>query len=242
MSSDNIAVELETREVLHKGLNGLRKQGLVPAVIHDHGKPSLHVQGDFIKLTKIYSKAGKHHPVELKIGNAQHLALIKDVDFEPTKRLIRHVVFQAVKRDEKVEAEIPISFEEVEIPAEKASLMVLKQLDHVEVEALPRNLPDEIKVDPSTLAEVGDRLTVADLKVPEGVTILAEPETQIAVVEMPRDQIAEADAAAEALAEDAGTEEVEAEHGEDTPQDTQAEETRPGGKLQKEPKPNEEQS
>jgi large subunit ribosomal protein L25 len=84
-------------------------------------------------------------------------------------------------------------------------LLVLKQLDHVEVKALPKNLPDELVVDPSTLAEVGDHLTVADIKVPEGVTILTPLESSLAVVEMPKDQIAEANAIAAEQAETAGT-------------------------------------
>lgn len=205
MAGDSIKVDLEKREVLRKGLSGLRQKGQVPAVIHDHGKQSMHVSGDYLKLVKIYSAAGKHHPVELNVGGKQHLAMIKDVDFEPTKRRMRHVVFQAIQQNEAVEAEVPIVFSEVDIPAEKVSLMVLKQLDHVLVKALPRDLPDELIVDPSTLAEVGDKLSVSDLKAPDGVTILTEPDMQIAVVEMPKDQIAEADAAAESLAEDAAT-------------------------------------
>lgn len=204
MSNDKIAIELQEREVLRKRLALLRKQGLVPAVIHDHGSDSIHVMGDYMQLTKVFQSAGKHHPVELKVAGKQHLAMIKDVDFEPAKHRLRHIVFQAIKQNEEVEAEVPVVFkEDAEIPAEKVSLMVLKQLDHVQIKALPKDLPDELVVDPSTLAEVGDSLTVADLVVPTGVTILTEPETQIAMVEMPKDQIAEADAAAAALAEDA---------------------------------------
>jgi large subunit ribosomal protein L25 len=212
MSSDTILVELEKREVIGKGLAKVRAAGQVPAVIHDHGNESIHVQGDFLKLVKTYAAAGKHHPVQLKVGGKEHLALIKDVDFDPAKHKMRHVVFQAIKQNEETEAEIPVVFlAEAEIPAERVSLLVLKQVDHVEVKALPRDLPDELVVDPSTLAEVGDSLTVADLKVPEGVTILTAPETQIAIVEMPKDQIAEADAAAASLAEDAGKPEEEEE-------------------------------
>lgn len=206
MSDETITVELKEREVLGKGLAKLRADGTVPAVIHDHGKPSMHAQGDYMKLTKVYSQAGKHHPVEVKIGGKQRLAMIKDVDFEPAKRRMRHVVFQAIKQNETVEAEIPVVFKaEVEIPAEKASLLVLKQLDHVLVKALPKALPDELVVDPSTLTEVGDHLTVADIPVPEGVTLLTPLESSLAVVEMPKDQAAEADAAAAALADDAAT-------------------------------------
>jgi large subunit ribosomal protein L25 len=204
MATQDIAVELEERTVIGKGLQKLRQKGHVPAVIHDHGRPSLHVAGDFIKLTKVYEQAGKHHPVQLHLGKKQQLAMIKDVDFEPTKHRMRHVVFQAIKQDEKVTAEIPLVLTGDEIPAEKMSLLVLTHLDTIEVEALPNKLPDQLEVDATTLAEVGDKLSVADIKVPEGVTILTEPEQTIATVEMPKDQIAEADRAQEELAADKG--------------------------------------
>lgn len=205
MSNDTIVVDLQKRDVVRKRLGGLRAEGSIPAVIHNHGQESIHVMGDFRALSKVFAAAGKHHPVELKVDGKQHLALIKDVDFEPVKHQMRHVVFQAIKQNEEVEAEIPVVFkEDAEIPAEKTSLMVLKQLDHVQVKALPKDLPDELVVDPSTLAEVGDSLSVADLKIPAGVTLLTEPDIQIAIVEMPKDQIAAADESAASLAEDAG--------------------------------------
>ncbi len=217
MSNDTIAVELQERTVMRKGLRGLRASGLIPAVIHDHGKASIHVMGDFVQMHKVYSAAGKHHPVQLTVGKQQHLALIKDVDFEPAKHRMRHIVFQAIKQDEETEAEVPIAYKEIEIPAEKASLLVLKQLDRVQVKALPKDLPDELVVDPGKLAEVGDHLTVADLEVPEGVTVLTDPILQIAIVEMPKDQAAEADAAAAALADDAGAPDAAEETTEETP-------------------------
>lgn len=205
MSSDKIAVELTKREIVGKGLGKLRSEGEVPGVVHNHGKDSTHVTGDFLKLTKAFSKAGKHHPVELKIDDKQQLAMIKDVDFDPRKHNIRHIVFQSIKQNEKVSAEVPVVFEGEEIPAEKAGLLLLPQLDVVQVEALPKNLPDQLVADATVLSEVGDRLYVSDLKVPDGVEIITEAETSLAVVEMPKDQIAEADAAAASLAEDQAT-------------------------------------
>ena len=210
MTSQDISLELKNRDVVRKRLAGLRKDGNVPAVVHNHGNDSILVEGEAAAVAKVYAQAGKHHPVQLTVDGKKHLALIKDIDREPTKNRIRHVVFQAIKQNEAVEAEVPVAFkEDVEIPAEKVSLMVLKQLDTVQVKALPKDLPDQLFVDPSVLAEVGDNLTVADLVVPNGVTIMAEPEQTIAVVEMPKDQIAEANAAAEALAEDAGKPDAE---------------------------------
>ena len=203
MTSANIVLNLEERTVLGKGLKGLRKDGRVPAVLHNHGKESVHVTVDFIAITKAYAQAGKHHPVDLTIGTTKQLAIIKDVDFEPAKHLVRHVVFQSLKQNEKTTAEIPVVLVGDEIPAQKKSLLILTQLDVVEVEALPRDLPDQLTVDATTLSEVGDKLHVSDITAPKGVVILTDGETQIATVEMPKDQIAEADAAAADLAADA---------------------------------------
>lgn len=184
---------------MRKKLNNLRRDDLVPAVIHNHGQPSVLVMAPQLELAKIYHEAGKHHPLNLKVGDQDFLALIKDVHIHPVKRRIDHVVFQAIRRDEKVEAEVPIHLEG-DIPAEKIGLMVLHQLDHVNVEALPKDLPDELKVDAAKLAELHDKITVADLIVPDGVTVLTEADHPIAVVVETKAMISEEELAAEAEA------------------------------------------
>jgi large subunit ribosomal protein L25 len=202
-------VELQERATIRKGLNALRREGMVPGVIHNHGESSIHVVASEVELTKMYRVAGKHHPLELSVGSDKYLALIKDAHFNPVKRRLEHVVFQAINRNETVEAEVPIHLEG-EAPAEKVGLMILHQLDHVVVEALPRNLPDELKVDATKLAELQDAITVADLVVPEGVTILTESDHPIArVVETPAQVSEEAEEAAEGESEEGAAESSE---------------------------------
>lgn len=201
-------VELKKREVVRKGLGELRRQGSVPAVIHNHGQQSIYVMAPELEMTNLYKAAGKHHPLNLQVGTNQYLALIKDAHFNPVKRRLQHVVFQAIKRDEKVEAEIPVNIVG-EIPAEKIGLLVLHQLDHVEVEALPANLPDELTIDGSRLAELYDKITVADLAVPEGVTILTDSEHPIASVVETKAQISEDEAEAEVAEGEEGEEVAE---------------------------------
>ncbi len=205
MSRDDITVELQSREVIRKGLNGLRRTGNVPAVIHDHGNPSIMVMGNDIALAKVYKQAGKHHAVALKLDGKEHLAIIKQVDFEPKKHTIQHIVFQAIKQNEKIQTEVPVVLEG-EIPAEKAGFMVLTNVTTVEVEAFPKDLPDQIVLDASKLVEIGDKLHVSDLTVPSGVTILTEAETTIALVEETKAQMSE-ESAEEAA--DASTDTVE---------------------------------
>lgn len=184
-------LKLEERTVVGKGLGGLRRDGLVPAVIHNHGQPSLHVMAGESELGKIYQAAGKHHPLNLQVGSESYLALIKDVHINPVKHRMQHVVFQAIRRDEKVEAEVPLHLLEGEIPAERIGLQVIHQLDHVEVEALPADLPDRLVVDVTKLAELGDKILVSDLAVPSGVTIITDSEHPIATVVEPKEQVIE---------------------------------------------------
>lgn len=206
MTDASVNLVLKERQILGKQVRGLRRDGLVPAVIHDHGKVSQHVMAPTAEMTKAYLHAGKHHPVNLTVGTKKYMVLIKDADFDPRKHLLRHVVFNAIKADEKQQTEVPVHFVEGEVPAEKAGLMVIRTLDTVEIEALPKDLVDELLVDASVLAEIGDKITVADIKAPNGVTILTELEHSLAVVEETKAQMseeaAEAEAAdAEALAE-----------------------------------------
>ncbi len=244
--SEDINLAVDKRDLLGKKVKQLRASGKVPAVIHDHGKPSVHIAIDELGLKKAYSKAGKHHAINLSVDGKKYTTIVKEVVNAPASSSILHAVFQAIKANEKVTAEIPLKLEG-EMPAEKASLLVLKNLETVTVEALPGDLVDSIEVDATVLAEVGDKLHVSDIKVPSTIVIKAEPETVIAAVEMPKDQIAEADAALEEQkAADGTTEESaeEASEAESVPSEkgTDAEggqsegEIRPGGKKEFEDK------
>ena len=158
---EEIAIKLEHREVTGKAVKQLREQGLVPAVIHDHGKDSVVVMGPYMELNKAYQRAGKHHPVSLTAGGKHYMALIKTAEFDPKKHQLRHIVFNAVKANQKVEAEIPVRIKYAEgneaTPAERAGLVVLHQLETVEAEALPKDLPEVLEFDGEKLEAVGDQ-------------------------------------------------------------------------------------
>jgi large subunit ribosomal protein L25 len=216
MSQDVISLDLVPRDVTGKSVKHLRKAGTIPAVIHDHGKPSVIVQGDGIAMLKVYRAAGKHHPIQIKFGNKAYTAMIKTAEFEPRKHLLNHIVFNAVSATQKVEAEVPIRATYAEgndaSPAERAGLMVLATAETVMVEALATNLPDELFYDAEKLVEVGDHITVADLIVPNGVEIKTEITQGIASVFEPS-AVAAANDAAGGDAEEDDAESVAAEQG-----------------------------
>jgi large subunit ribosomal protein L25 len=239
MSQDSISLQVETRTVLGKGVKHLRSSGQIPAVIHDHGKPSLHVQGNGVAMLKVWRQAGKHHPVELKTANQSFVALIKTAEFDPRRHLLTHIVFNAVDKNQKVEAEIPIRprYDEgnESSPAERASLIVLSQLETVQVKALADKLPDFLEYDAEKLVEVGDHVTVADLLARDGVEIITEADHNIATVYEPSALAAANDSAGGDA--DADEADVESDTESSAEEGTQAAEDKPGGKDQKEPKP-----
>lgn len=235
MSKDSISLTLDARQVTGKGVKHLRSAGQIPAVIHDHGKPSLHVQGDAIAMLKVWRAAGKHHPVELKTGDQNFVALIKTAAFDPRKHLLQHLVFNAVDKNQKVEAEIPIRARYDEgnesSPAERAGFIVLSQLDTVQVKALANKLPDFLEYSAEVLVEVGDHVTVADLIIPEGVELETEATHAIATVFEPS-ALAAANDAAGGDAEPEDIEEVESDTESTVVEEDQKDEIRPGGKKE----------
>lgn len=246
MSNDSISLTLEPRVVMGKAVKHLRREGQVPAVIHDHGKASLHVQGNSVAMLKVWRQAGKHHPIELKAGDQSFVALIKTAEFDPRKHLLTHIVFNAVDKDQKVEAEIPVRPRYGEgnesSPAERAGLIVLAQLETVQVKAIATKLPDFFEYDAEKLVEIGDHVTVADLAIPEGVELETELEHTIATVYEPSALAAANDAAGgdaeeepepEAEAGEEGAETAEGEGEAETP----AEEPASDATEPKEPKP-----
>ncbi len=207
MSTEDIVLKLQKREVLGKGLAKIRKEGFIPAVVHDHGNPSVVVMGVYSDIVKAFLSAGKHHPVELLIDRKKETVIIKDVEIDPVKNLINHVVFQAIRQNEKIETEVPVSMIG-DSPAQKIGLLLIPHMSVVEVEAFPKDLPDKLDLDITSLVEIGDKLTVADLVIPDGVTIISEPESLIVSVEETKAQISEeseveetAEAAAEGASE-----------------------------------------
>lgn len=227
---EEIELQLEKREVTGKAVKHLRKEDKVPAVIHDHGKDSLVVMGDYTQLMKVYQKAGKHHPVTVKHAGKSYTALIKHADFDPQKRKLRHVVFNAVNANETVTAEVPvhIKFDEGNdaTPAERAGLVVLHQLEAVEIEALPKNLPDALFFNGEKLVEVGDHATVADLIVPAGVVIKTDDTHPVATVFEPSALQAANDAAGGDAEEEVPAAEGEAAEGEAGAEEAKASEAK----------------
>lgn len=167
---DKITLKLAVREVHGKKVATLRKESLVPGVVYGPGMEPVSVQVDYNTVAKAYKAAGTHTPIHIDIDGKKRIAMIKEAEVDPTKNLLRHVSFHAVKASDPVVAEVPVRLiGEGESEAEKAGLIVLQNLDKIEVKALPMNLPDAVEISIAHLKEAGEKVTLADATLPEGV-------------------------------------------------------------------------
>lgn len=232
-----ITLKLDERTVSGKKVAALRQEGIVPSVVYGGKNDAISTQSSLVETTKVAQAAGKHSPVNLIIDGKKKLAIITNIDIHPLKHHVRHVSFHTIKQNDIITTEVPIHLVgQGESEAEKAGLVVLQAIEHVMIKAKPASLPEALELSIAGLATTDDKLTLADITLPEGVEFNDNEQDQDLVVANVYEPSA-LQAANDAAGGDATDEsEVESENGEDTPQESQAEESKPGGKLQDEPK------
>lgn len=186
-----LELKAQSRESVGKKLKSLRKQGIVPAVVYGSGHKPISIQIDYKEFGKIFEQAGESTLIKLKILNPKSKdeaknVLIHDIAKDPVSGKFIHVDFYHVRMDKAIKAEVPLIFEG-EAPAVKALEGVLvKNITEVEVEALPKDLPREIKIDISGLDSFDKHIRAKDLILPSGVKIDLDPEEVIVSVMPPR--------------------------------------------------------
>lgn len=170
----------EKRTLLGKKVKKLRREGLLPANVYGKGLASIALQVKTDDFKDIYKQVGETGIVDLKVDDSTKPVLIKNLQMHFKSHTLLHADFYQVNLKEKIKAMIPVTTAgEPKAVAENAGIL-LHTLSEVEVEALPDNLPEHLEVSVEHLAEVGDSVTVGDIKAPEGVTILTDPHQTVA--------------------------------------------------------------
>ncbi|HVA96129.1 MAG TPA: 50S ribosomal protein L25 [Candidatus Acidoferrales bacterium] len=178
-------LKAEERTVLGKKVKKLRREGFLPGNVYGKGLNSHALQIILSDFETVYKEAGETGLVDLTYDGKTKPVLIKNLQMNHVTRTLLHVDFYQVNLKEKVKTTVPIVLlGEAKAVTDKIGL-VLQNLSDVEIEALPDKLPENIEISVEALAEIGEQLTVADLKAPEDVTILTDPAQTIAKVVEP---------------------------------------------------------
>ena len=209
-------LKVEKRTVLGKQVKRLRREGILPCNIYGKDLTSTAVQVPEKDFLAVYKEAGETGLVDVELDGKATPVLIHNMQ-KNFRGKILHADFFQVNLKEKVKTMVPLEVVgEPKAVLDKVGIL-MNIISEIEVEALPAELPEKIEVNVQHLANIGDQITVADLKVPEGVTVLTEVEQVVAKIaelvtkEAQEQAAAEAAAAAEASAEAAPEGAVEGE-------------------------------
>lgn len=179
----------------------LRRSNKVPAILYGENKEAAPLLLDHNQvLRRLENEAFYSHILTLNINGASHEAVLRDVQRHPAKPLVMHMDFQRISQDRAIRVHVPLHFinEDKCEGVKTGGGLISKVLTEVEVECLPRYLPEFIEVDLLKL-QLGQSLHLSELKVPEGVKLTAlshAPDTTVAMVYKPRAEVEEAPVAA----------------------------------------------
>lgn len=207
----NLVLSAFPRTIFGRKVKKLREQGLIPAHVFGHKIKTIHVQVNENEFVKIEKAAGEATIINLKTNGELRPVLIRNIQTDPVTDKILHIDFYQVNLKEKVRIKIPIEIVGESPAVESKQGVLLTPLSEIEIEALPTNLPDSVKVDISKLEKLDDAILVKDLKLPAEVEILEDKEeTVVKIGELVTKEAEEilAEEAAERAATETVTEEV----------------------------------
>jgi len=171
--AEKITAELRT-EFGKGAARRIRRDHKIPAVVYGHGNDPIHVTLPGHDTMMALKHGGANALLELDIDGTTQLALTKQVQVDPVRRVLEHVDFVAVRKGEKVTVDVP-----VHVVGEAVSeTLVVTENATVQVEAEATNIPEYIEVSVEG-AEVGTQIHASDLQLPEGTTLLVDPTTLV---------------------------------------------------------------
>jgi large subunit ribosomal protein L25 len=186
MKKENPKISAALRTVTGRAVKNLRKAGLTPATIYGHKFEPISIELSTLELNKMFDQAGESLLVEIIIGENSYPVIFKNPQFHPVTGDLVHIDCYKVNLKEKITTIVPVELVG-ESPAVKNGNTVMHVLNEVEVEALPSDLPEKIEVDISALAEVDNKVTVAELNVDRSlVEIKNDPEQVVVIIEAQR--------------------------------------------------------
>ena len=216
-----IELNAQNREVLGSGVKKLRRDGYIPAVLYGKGQESIPLQVSVKDFDKALKEAGESTLVYLSVdlvkspngnhgaGGQTYPTIIHDVAKDTLTDEILHADFYKVRLDEKITADVQVVFTGESPAVKDLGGIFVRNVNELEVEALPQNLPHELTIDISVLKNFGDKITIKDLK--QGLGTLAElvTEDDDAIIAAVQEPMSEEELKASLEEPTAGVEDVE---------------------------------
>ncbi len=187
--TEKLTLDLNKRTLSGRKVKQLRRQHIIPANIFGKKISSIPVQISLKDFQKIYEKAGETSIIYATVNSEKEVRplLVSALQVNPITDLPIHVDFHQVDLTQKVTATVPLVLTGTAPAVEDKGAVLIQMINELDVEALPTEIPHELTLDISSLKEIGDSLSVEDLKIDTSkIKIQAEPDEQIVQAQEPQ--------------------------------------------------------
>ena len=180
-----VTLSAKSRENLKKSAtNSIRKEGFVPAVVYGREEASQPISINELELVKTVRDEGRNAIISLKVeGSKSFDVMLHDYQMDPIKNALVHADFYVVNMSQEMEAVVPLEVVG-EAKGSKKGGVLQQPLFELMVSAKPKDIPESVKVDVSSL-EIGDTLTIADLPKSSSYSYVDDAETTVFTVTLP---------------------------------------------------------
>lgn len=202
---EKVVIKATKRSAIGKKVANLRRDGKLPGVLYGHNVSSLPITMDLKEASTIMGKLSGSSIVTIDVDGQEHATLVREKQWDYIKSSLLHVDFQVVSLTEKLRTEVSIELIGIAPAVKDFNAIVVSGIDEVEVESLPKDLPEKIEVDVSNLKNIGDSIYLRDIPVPPNVVFLTDLNELIAVAQFIKEEVIETPVAVEG-AEVAGAE------------------------------------
>ena len=178
---EKVVLKAEKRDVLGKQVKALRRAGKLPAVIYGRRTEPISVLLDAHNAARVLGKLTSSSLVTIELDGTEYPSLVREKQRDYIKNRLLHVDFLTVSLTENIRATVSLHLIGVSGAVKDFNAVLVNNLESLEIECLPTDLPERIDLDISVLAHPGDGIRVRDVPVPNKVRLLDDPDTMVVV-------------------------------------------------------------
>ena len=178
---EKVVLKAERRNVIGKQVKAMRRAGQLPAVIYGRHTEPINVVLDAHNAALVLGRLTSSSLVTIDLDGQEYPSLVREKQRDFIKNRLLHVDFLAVSLTESLRASVSLNFVGVSTAVKDFNAVLVTNLQSLEVECLPTDLPERIDVDISPLARPGEGLRVRDVVVSDKVRLLDDPDTMVVV-------------------------------------------------------------
>ena len=178
---EKVVINASKRDVIGKQVKALRREGKLPAVIYGRHTEPVNINLDAHSASLALGKLTSSSLVTINVDGKEYPALVREKQRDYIKNRLLHVDFLAVSLDEKIRTYVSVNFIGVSTAVKDFNAVLVKNLEQLEVECLPTDLPERIDVDITALTKPGEGIRVREVPISDKIRILNDPETMVAV-------------------------------------------------------------